>query len=81
MVLTAYPYIKVTIDTRGLQPRAARAVGNLGIVGSAGGAGSPTANLPVLIASEQDARTPSRPRTPLARSRRPGGSTSRSPLR
>jgi hypothetical protein len=56
MVLAAYPYIKVTIDTRGLQPRATRAVGNIGIVGSTGGAGTPTANVPVLVASEKDAR-------------------------
>ncbi|MBH0053122.1 MULTISPECIES: hypothetical protein [unclassified Salinibacterium] len=56
MVLAAYPYIKVTIDTRGLQPRATRAVGNIGIVGSTGGAGSATPNLPLLVTSEQDAR-------------------------
>lgn len=56
MVVAAYPYINVTIDTRGLQPKATRAVGNVGIVGSTGGAGAPTANVPILISSEVDAR-------------------------
>ncbi len=56
MVVAAYPYIKVTIDTRGLQPKATRAVGNVGIIGSTGGAGTPTPNVPVLVSSESDAR-------------------------
>lgn len=56
MVLAAYPYINVTIDTRGLQPKATRAVGNVGIVGSTGGAGAAPPNVPILISSEADAR-------------------------
>lgn len=55
-ILSAYPYVKVAIDTRGLMPTAARAVGNLGLVGRNGGLGTATANVPVTITSEMDAR-------------------------
>ena len=55
-VTAAYPYVVVRIDTRGLQPKAARAVGNIGIVGDANGNGTAVPNIPVLISSESDAR-------------------------
>ena len=55
-VTAAYPYVVVKIDTRGLQPKAARAVGNIGIVGDANGNGTAVPNIPVLISSESDAR-------------------------
>ncbi|MCM2422904.1 MULTISPECIES: hypothetical protein [unclassified Streptomyces] len=55
-VTAEYPYIKVTIDTRGLQPLARRAVGNIAIVGSKGGFGSAEANVPVQIGSAAEAR-------------------------
>jgi len=47
--------VNVDIDTSGLQPKASRAVGNVGIVGDAGGHGSASANVPVLISSVADA--------------------------
>ena len=52
-----YPYIRVNIDTRGLQPSATRAFGNVAVVGSAGGFGTTVANTPVLVGSEAEART------------------------
>lgn len=55
-ILSAYPYVKVAIDTRGLMPTATRAVGNVGIVGRAGGLGTATLNVPVMVTSELDAR-------------------------
>ncbi|WOP18914.1 hypothetical protein [Raineyella sp. LH-20] len=51
-----YPYIRVTIDTSGLQPTATRAFGNVAVVGSAGGFGTATPNTPVLIGGEAEAR-------------------------
>lgn len=58
MTVTAeYPYIRVSIDTRGLQPAATRAFGNVAVVGSAGGFGTATANIPVQVGSEAEART------------------------
>ncbi|WP_125130389.1 hypothetical protein [Microbacterium sp. 10M-3C3] len=51
-----YPYIRVTIDTRGLTPVATRAFGNVAIVGDAGGFGTATAGEPEMIGSEADAR-------------------------
>lgn len=58
MTVTAeYPYIRVTIDTRGLQPQAQRAVGNVAVVGDAGGFGTAVANVPVQVGSESEART------------------------
>lgn len=58
MTVTAeFPFIKVTIDTRGLQPAATRAVGNVAVVGSAGGFGTAAANVPLLVGSEAEART------------------------
>lgn len=57
MTVTAeYPFIRVTIDTRGLQPAASRAFGNVAVVGSTGGHGSATANVPVMVGSEAEAR-------------------------
>lgn len=55
-ILSAYPYVRVSIDTRGLMATAARAVGNVGLVGSAAGLGSATLNVPVVVTSELDAR-------------------------
>ncbi|AEH10764.1 MULTISPECIES: hypothetical protein [Protofrankia] len=52
-----YPYVKVTIDTSGLQPTATRAFGNVAVVGSAGGFGTAVPNTPVLVGSEAEART------------------------
>jgi hypothetical protein len=58
MSITAeYPFIQVTIDTRGLQPVAKRAVGNVAIVGDAGGFGTALPNVPVMVGSEAEART------------------------
>jgi hypothetical protein len=51
-----YPYIRVTIDTSGLQPTATRAYGNVAVVGSAGGFGNATANTPMMVGSEAEAR-------------------------
>ncbi|HEX5543354.1 MAG TPA: hypothetical protein VFX60_17670 [Micromonospora sp.] len=51
-----YPYVKVTIDTSGLQPAAARAFGNVAVVGSAGGFGTVVPNTPVMVGSEAEAR-------------------------
>ncbi|MFF4911232.1 hypothetical protein ACFY2T_40935 [Streptomyces sp. NPDC001260] len=51
-----YPYIRVTIDTSGLQPTATRAFGNVAVVGSAGGFGTATPNTPVMVGSEAEAR-------------------------
>jgi len=51
-----YPYIRVTIDTRGLQPTATRAFGNVAIIGSTGGFGTATAQTPVMVGSESEAR-------------------------
>src|SRR5688572_13086088 len=56
-VTAEYPFIRVTIDTRGLQPVAKRAVGNVAVVGDAGGFGTATPNVPVMIGSEGEART------------------------
>lgn len=56
VVDAAYPYIRVAIDTRGLQPKASRAFGNVGIVGSTGGHGTAVPNVPVLIGSDAEAR-------------------------
>lgn len=55
-ILSAYPYVKVAIDTRGLMPTAARAVGNVGLVGRNSGLGTATVNVPVTVTSELDAR-------------------------
>jgi hypothetical protein len=52
-----YPYVKVSIDTSGLQPSATRAFGNVAVVGSTGGFGTALANTPVMIGSEAEART------------------------
>jgi hypothetical protein len=52
-----YPYVKVTIDTSGLQPAATRAFGNVAVVGSAGGFGTAVPNTPVMVGSEAEART------------------------
>ncbi len=58
MTITAeYPFIQVSIDTRGLQPVAKRAVGNVAVVGDAGGFGTAVANVPVTVGSEGEART------------------------
>lgn len=58
MTVTAeYPFIQVTIDTRGLQPLAKRAVGNVAVVGDAGGFGTAVANIPVMVGGESEART------------------------
>ncbi len=51
-----HPYIRVTIDTRGLQPVATRAFGNVAVVGDAGGFGEAVPGEPVMIGSEADAR-------------------------
>ena len=51
-----YPYIRVTIDTSGLQPTATRAFGNVAVVGSAGGFGTAAPNTPMMIGSEAEAR-------------------------
>jgi hypothetical protein len=56
MPTAEYPYIRVTIDTRGLQPSAARAFGNVAIVGSAGGFGTAKPETPVMVGSEAEAR-------------------------
>ncbi|MFJ8675618.1 hypothetical protein [Streptomyces sp. NPDC093589] len=58
MTVTAaeFPFISVTIDTRGMQPLARRATGNIVVVGSTGGAGGADANVPVQIGSEAEAR-------------------------
>lgn len=58
MTVTAeFPFIRVTIDTRGLQPAATRAFGNVAVVGSTGGFGTAVAGTPVLVGSEAEART------------------------
>lgn len=58
MTVTAeFPFIQVTIDTRGLQPVARRAIGNVAVVGDAGGFGTATPNVPVMVGSEAEART------------------------
>ncbi len=58
MTITAeYPFIQVTIDTRGLQPVAKRAVGNVAVVGDAGGFGTAVANVPMMVGSEAEVRT------------------------
>jgi hypothetical protein len=58
MTVTAeFPFIKVTIDTRGLQPAATRAFGNVAVVGSTGGFGTAAPNTPILVGSEAEART------------------------
>ena len=51
-----YPYVKVTIDTSGLQPTATRAFGNVAVVGPAGGFGTADPNSPVMVGSEAEAR-------------------------
>jgi hypothetical protein len=56
-VTAEYPFIQVTIDTRGLQPAARRAVGNVAVVGDSGGFGTAVANVPVMVGSEAEART------------------------
>src|SRR5687767_15662281 len=56
-VMAEFPFIQVTIDTRGLQPLAKRATGNVAVVGDAGGFGSAVPNVPVLVGSEAEART------------------------
>ncbi|MFE1438638.1 hypothetical protein [Streptomyces sp. NPDC058739] len=57
MTVTAeFPFIKVTIDTRGLQPLARRAVGNIAVVGSTGGFGDAQPNVPLQIGDEAEAR-------------------------
>ncbi|MFF0792246.1 hypothetical protein [Streptomyces spiralis] len=57
MTVTAeFPFIKVTIDTRGLQPLARRAVGNIAVVGSTGGFGDAQPDVPLQIGDEADAR-------------------------
>ncbi|WP_030795964.1 hypothetical protein [Streptomyces sp. NRRL S-337] len=55
-VTAEFPFIKVTIDTRGLQPLARRAVGNIAVVGSTGGFGDAKPNVPLQIGDEADAR-------------------------
>ncbi|WP_406375832.1 hypothetical protein OG788_39995 [Streptomyces sp. NBC_00647] len=57
MTVTAeFPFIKVTIDTRGLQSLARRAVGNIAVVGSTGGFGDAEPGVPLQIGDEADAR-------------------------
>ncbi|MEU8471605.1 hypothetical protein AB0F30_27485 [Streptomyces sp. NPDC029006] len=51
-----YPFISVTIDTRGMQPLARRATGNIAIVGSPGDITGVEANVPVQIGDETEAR-------------------------
>jgi hypothetical protein len=55
-VTAEYPFIRVTIDTRGLQPQARRAVGNVAVVGDAGGFGTADPNIPVMVGGEAEAR-------------------------
>lgn len=52
-----YPYVKVSIDTSGLQPTATRAFGNVAVVGPTGGFGSAVTNEPVMVGSMAEART------------------------
>ncbi len=56
-VTAEFPFIHVTIDTRGLQPLAKRATGNVAVIGDAGGFGTAVPNVPVLVGSEAEART------------------------
>ncbi|WP_420451188.1 hypothetical protein [Ilumatobacter sp.] len=57
MTVTAeFPFINVTIDTRGLQPLAKRSTGNVAIVGDAAGHGTGQENVPVMVGSEAEAR-------------------------
>lgn len=51
-----FPFIKVRIDTSGMQPQARRAVGNIAVVGSAGTFGMATANVPLQIGTVSEAR-------------------------
>lgn len=55
-VAAEFPFIKVSIDTRGLQPLARRAVGNIAVVGSTGGFGDAQPNVPLQIGDEAEAR-------------------------
>ena len=58
MTITAeFPFINVTIDTRGLQPLAQRATGNVAVVGDAAGHGAAPVNTPMMVSSEAEART------------------------
>ncbi|MGG8407777.1 hypothetical protein ACM614_14695 [Streptomyces sp. 12297] len=51
-----FPFIKVRINTSGMQPQARRAVGNVAIVGSAGTFGTAAPNVPLQIGSVSEAR-------------------------
>jgi hypothetical protein len=53
---TEFPFIKVTVDTRGLQPTARRATGDVAVVGSTDGGGTVSTAVPTLIGSELEAR-------------------------
>lgn len=55
-VTAAYPYIHIRIDTRGLQPKASRAVGNVAVVGRGHAEGTAEVDKPYQISSEADAR-------------------------
>lgn len=56
VVEAEYPFIRLKVDTRGLQPLARRAVGNVAIVGDAGGFGTALPNTPEMVGSEAEAR-------------------------
>jgi hypothetical protein len=57
MTVTAeFPFIRVNIDTRGLQVPARRATGNVAVVGSTGGFGTATPETPLLIGGDAEAR-------------------------
>ncbi|MGW1765477.1 hypothetical protein ACWCQL_15575 [Streptomyces sp. NPDC002073] len=51
-----FPFIKVRINTSGMQPQARRSVGNVAIVGSAGTFGKADPNVPLPIGSVSEAR-------------------------
>ncbi|MEU2391303.1 hypothetical protein [Streptomyces sp. NPDC007369] len=51
-----FPFIKVRINTSGMQPQARRAVGNVAVVGSAGAFGKAVANVPLQIGTVSEAR-------------------------
>ncbi|MEV1289112.1 hypothetical protein [Micromonospora sp. NPDC049679] len=55
-IAAEFPFIRVTIDTRGLQPAATRAFGNVAVVGSTGGFGTAVPDTPIQIGSEAEAR-------------------------
>jgi hypothetical protein len=55
-VTAEFPFIRVRIDTSGLQPKAKRAFGNVAVVGSTGGNGTATPNTPIVIGDDAEAR-------------------------